>query len=194
MWGNLWVPGPTQRPDGCTTRRWVVQPVISEVGRPADPYGMLDGFFVTVTEHCHTRSPSNREHYKEVSSPHMHTRWRQRRTLLDIQAQHIGAIIRTVCCAAPTYMYADGCQINGCVLDSGRPHISGSSSHHQHTTNRHHNNACAVRCRTVWQKWFQPHGVGQDMDHLHPSTAVTRCRALVPQQTQTFWRSSSGID
>ena len=40
----------------------------------------------------------------------------------------------------------------------------GSSSHHQHTTNRHQNNVCAVRCRTVWQKWFQPHGVGQDMD------------------------------
>ena len=27
-----------------------------------------------------TLSPSTREHYKEVSSPHMHTRWRQRRT------------------------------------------------------------------------------------------------------------------
>ena len=58
----------------------------------------------------------------------------------------------------------------------------GSSSHHQHTTNRHQNNVCAVRCRTVWQKRFQPHGVGQDMDHLHPSTAATQCRALVPQQ------------
>ena len=58
----------------------------------------------------------------------------------------------------------------------------GSSSHHQHTTNRHQNSVCAVRCRTVWQKWFQPHGVGQDMDHLHPSMAATQCRALVPQQ------------
>ena len=79
-------------------------------------------------------------------------------------------------------------QINGCVLDSEptATHLGGSpgsSSHHQqHTTNRHQNNVCAVRCRTVWQKWFQPHGVGQDMDHLHPSTAATQCRALVPQQ------------
>ena len=69
-------------------------------------------------------------------------------------------------------------QINRCDLDSE----PGSSSHHQHTTNRHQNNICAVWCRTVWQKWFQPHGVGQDMDHLHPSTAATQCRVLVPQQ------------
>ena len=48
--------------------------------------------------------------------------------------------------------------------------------------NRHQNNVFAVWCRTVWQKWFQPHGVGQDMDHLDPSTAATQCRALVPQQ------------
>ena len=163
-------------------------------------------------------------------------------TLLDIQAQHIGVIIGTVCCAAPTY--ADDValiastesgevstllntiethanmdcltinssksvvlqcsagrktpsvdlQINGCVLDSG--HTSrgypGNSSHLQHTTNRHQNNVCAVWCRTVWQKWFQPHGVGQDMDHLHPSTV--RSSGASTTQTQTFWRSSSGID
>ena len=60
---------------------------------------------------------------------------------------------------------------------------------------------------TVWQKWFQPHGVGQEMDHLHPSTAATRCRALVPQQHKhkhfgevpggstktTTWTSSKSI-
>ena len=54
----------------------------------------------------------------------------------------------------------------------------GSSSHLQHTTNRHQNNVCAVRCRTVCSTpWCRPR-----YDHLHPSTAATRCRALVPQQ------------
>ena len=71
------------------------------------------------TEHCHTRSPSTREHFKEVSSPHnfnfnfnlfiavnMNDTCIQDEgndALLDIQAQHIGAIIGNVCCAAPTY-------------------------------------------------------------------------------------------
>ena len=130
MWGNLWVPGPTQRSDGCTVRCWesfrsgLTWQAISEVGRPADPYGILDGSSCMTgietsitqssgTEHCYTRFPSTREHYKEVSSPHIHTRWRQRRTTRHPSPTHRGHHRNCVLCRPDIFRWCGAHRIKG---------------------------------------------------------------------------------
>ena len=195
----------------------------------------------------HTRSPSTREHYKEVSSPHMHSGWRQRRTTRHPSPTH-RAIIGTVCCAAPTY--ADDValiastesgevstllntiethanmdsltinssksvvlqcpagrktpsvdlQINGCVLDSEptATHlgvIQGAAP----TINTQR-----IGTRTMYALFgaglYGRNGFNPMVSaKIWPLTSVHGCYTVQSSgasttQTQTFWRSSSGID
>ena len=65
------------------------------------------------TEHCHTRSPSTREHYKEVSSPHMHTRWRQRHTTRHPSPTHRGHHRNCVLCRPDICRWCGAHRING---------------------------------------------------------------------------------
>ena len=176
-------------------------------------------FFVTSitqssgTEHCHARSPSTREHYKEVSSPHMHTRWRQRRTTRHPSPTHRGHHRNDMCRWCDTYpslwyhsilrdvkLRAWICRLMDVLWTlNRRPHILGFSSS-QLAPSTHNESApeqcmrCSVQnwmAEMVSTPWCRP--------RYGPLTSVHGCYTVQSSgasttQTQTFWRSSSRID
>ena len=262
LWGNLWVPGPTQRPDGCTAEKAFDRVSHDGLFRklaalqiPMECWMVLRDWYIDLNNTVkwngtlsHTFPIHQGTLQGSVISPHAY-KINGNDALVDIQSQHIGAIIGTVCCAAPTcaddvaliastesgeistllntiethanmdrltinssksvvLQYPAGrktpsveLQINGCVLDSEpTATLLGVLQGAARTINTQRIGTRTIMAtRTMYALFVQgcmadmviPHGVGQDMDHLHYTVQSSGASTT---QTQTFWRSSSGID
>ena len=111
MWGNLWVPGPTQRPDDCTVRCWESFRsglTWQAISIPIECWMVLRDWYRDSNNTVkwngtlsHTFPIHQGTLQGSVIFPHTYT-MNDNDALVDTQVQHTGAIIGTVRCAAPT--------------------------------------------------------------------------------------------